>query len=115
MESALFGACLAALVGGCLAFVNYRLTAISAAKPGGTMLSLVPIVRMLLSVGYLVVLFLVGPATPWSPVWLLVGGAIGLTIPSFAFTFLLLRKLPGKAVSKDSEAENTHDSKGGDN
>ncbi len=111
MESnAVIAALLAALTGGGLAYVNYRLTAYAAGKQTTTTLSLIPVVRMLLSVGYLAALYLLGQATALDTVWLLAGGAVGLTLPALAFTVLLVKKLPdttGAAVDEN------HNPKGG--
>ncbi len=111
-STAVIAAILAALVGAGLAYINYRLTAYAAAKQTTTTLSLIPVVRMLLSVGYLAALLLLGQATSLDTVWLLAGGALGLTLPGFAFTFLLLKRLPGK---NGTAANEHHDSKGGNN
>ncbi len=108
--TAIIAALAAALIGAGLAYINYRLTAYAAGKQSTTTLSLMPVVRMLLSVGYLAALFLLGQATSLDTVWLLAGGAAGLTLPSFAFTFLLLKKLPGK---NGTAAGEHHDPKGG--
>ncbi len=117
MENSVIGAILAAAAGGVLAYINYRLTsAVALQKPNqkdsAAFLSpvpvvqmLVPVVRMLLSVGYLALLYFFGKYTPWDPVWLLAGGAAGLTLPGFVFTSLLIRALPGKGET-DETADN---------
>ncbi|MBQ8400609.1 MAG: hypothetical protein IJX14_01640, partial [Clostridia bacterium] len=48
---------------------------------------------MALGIGYLAALYFAAPYTPWDGIWLLAGGAIGLTLPMFPFTFLLLRQV----------------------
>ncbi len=48
-------------------------------------------VRQLLQIAYLVVLFFVGPYTPWDRNWMLVGGCLGITLPMFFFTYKLVK------------------------
>lgn len=43
------------------------------------------LVRQLLNVGYLVALYFLSDILPWDAVPLLLGGALGLTLPSFYF------------------------------
>ena len=61
-------------------------------------------VRQLVQIAYLVILFLFGRHTPWNPIWLLVGGAVGITLPMFYFTYRLVKfndSLRGKEESSD--------------
>ena len=62
------------------------------------------VVRQAVQVVYLVILFLFGRHTPWDAIWLLVGGALGVTLPMFWFTYRLVKlnnSLHGKEESTD--------------
>lgn len=48
-------------------------------------------VRQLSQIAYLVVLFFVGPYTPWNRNWMLVSGCLGITLPMFIFTWKLVK------------------------
>ena len=94
------GAVIAALLGAGIAFVNYRLTkkaALSAGSAAGAsgLFGLVPVIRMVLSVGLLAAAYFLGPLTPWDRVWILAGAVVGLTVPLFIFTFLLVKQVNG--------------------
>lgn len=110
MNQSIIGCILAALVGGIIAWINARLTA-KAASAGTTTLSVVPVVRMLLSVGYLALVYFVSPYLPWDRIWMLAGACVGLTIPMFFFTFRLLKKL---TPTDRASAQNSNNQKGGD-
>ena len=104
MES-LAGAVIAALLGAAVAFLNYRITKRSAEKSGSGSLSLAaaPVLRMLLSAGLLAAVYFAAPLTPWDRIWLLAGAAVGLTVPLFVFTALLVRQVNGGEASHPSE------------
>jgi len=82
-------------------------------KRTGPAASLLPLMRILLSVGYLVAVFLLAPFTSCDPIWLLAGAAAGLTLPMFFFTFLLLRQLKSADDSTETDKHANSD-KGGD-
>lgn len=71
---------------------------------------------MVLGIGYLAVLYFAAPYTPWDMLWLLAGGALGLTLPLFLFTFLLLRQVNGQAAGSvsDTPGETQNPKEGGD-
>ena len=52
---------------------------------------LVSVVRQIFSVGYLAALFLIGRRTDWNLYSLLIGGALGLTVPALILTVRLLK------------------------
>lgn len=118
MNHPIVGCILAALPGVLIAWINARLTA-KAARSGTTTLSLVPVLRMVLSVGYLALVFFVSPHLPWDSLWLLAGACVGLTLPMFFFTFGLLKQLnadSGQNENKESTsaASEPQNHKGGD-
>ena len=104
MES-LPGAVIAALTGAAVAFLNYRITRRAAEKSssGSPFLTAAPVLRMLLSAGLLAAVYFAAPLTPWDRIWLLAGAAVGLTVPLFVFTFLLVRQVSGAEGSHPSE------------
>ncbi len=125
MTHPIVGCIAAALPGILIAWINARLTA-KAAVSGTTTLSLIPVLRMVLSVGYLVLVYLVSPYLPWERLWPLAGACVGLTLPMFFFTFRLLQKL-GAAPKQSgttapaqeepiepSSTTNSNNAKGGD-
>lgn len=115
LNHSIVGCILAALPSILIAWINYRLTG-RAAKSGSTSLSLVPVLRMVLGIGYLAVLYFAAPYTPWDEIWLLAGGAVGLTVPMFLFTFLLLRQVNGQTTGSapDTPEKNNIPKEGGD-
>lgn len=48
-------------------------------------------IRLPLQVGYLVVLYFCSGLMPWGLEWLLIGGAMGITLPMFYFTYRLVK------------------------
>ena len=44
------------------------------------------ILKEAVSVVFIVALFILGPYTPWDRIWLMVGGCLGITLPSFITT-----------------------------
>ena len=92
MELFLVG--LAAFFGGALvSWVNSLLTKLLLKKKGENGLSLIYPVRMVLSVAYLLILYLIGKRTSLSSGALLIGGALGLTAMLAFFTFRLSKGL----------------------
>lgn len=97
------------LLGALIAYVNYRLTKRAAERSGqsgsgqsGTLsVASVSVVRMLLSIGLLAAAYLLGPLTPWDRIWLLAGAVVGLTVPMFAFTALLVRQTNRERTASD--------------
>lgn len=113
MES-LPGAVIAALLGAGIAALNYRLTKKAAGPdaPAG-LFGAVPLIRMALSAGLLAAAYFLGPLTPWDRVWILAGAVVGLTVPLFFFTFLLVKQVNGGAGKTDASTESP-DEKGRD-
>ncbi len=101
MTDSITGALLALVLGAVLAYVNYRLTKHAAVNPNERFAG-ISIVRQMLNLGYLAAVFFLAPYTPWDRTWLLVGAVAGLTLPTFFFTFLLLRRL-NQDKSDDSQ------------
>ena len=101
------GAVIAALLGAGIAVLNYRLTKRAAGPdaPVG-LFGAVPVIRVALSVGLLAAAYVLGPLTPWDRVWILAGAVVGLTVPLFFFTFLLVKQVNGSEGKTESRTEN---------
>lgn len=90
MEHWLVGAVLAGVGGVLVSAGNYMLSKwILQKKPG--MLAMISMPRQIINVAYLLVVYLVSSLTPWQPVALLVGAAVGLSGAMFYFTGKLLK------------------------
>ena len=89
----LFLTALTAFVGGALvSWANYLLLKLLIKRKGEQGAALISPVRTLLSVAYLMVLFLIGRRTGLNSTVLLVGGALGLTVMLTVFTFRITRE-----------------------
>ena len=120
LSHSLFGAFLAALLGALIAFFNYTL-ANKAALPkaggagsgsssgpssgSGPLVGAVPVLRMTLNVGFLVLIYFAAPHTPWNRNWLLAGAVAGLTLPLLVFTPLLVREVNRRSQKRPAECE----------
>ena len=94
---ALFLTGFAAFVGGALvSWVNYLLLRSLMGRNGEKAISLISPIRTLLSVAYLLVLYLIGRRTELNSTALLIGGALGLTILLTFFTLRLTRGMNGQ-------------------
>ncbi len=91
MNHALFGAALAFFGGAALSYVNYLLSrTVLRRKP--ELVAATAVIRQVLNVAYLAALYFLAPLTPWGLVPLLLGAALGITLPMFYFTTLLLKE-----------------------
>ena len=103
MQTNMIGAILAFGIGVLIAAVNYKFSQY-VLKKHTSQYAIMQIVRQLLQITYLIVLFVAGKYTPWDSGWLLVGGALGITLPMFWFTYRLLKlndSLSGKEESSN--------------
>ena len=88
---------LAAFVGGALvSWANYLLLRLLMSRNGEKAITMISPVRTLLSVAYLLVLYLIGRRTELNSTALLLGGALGLTILLTFFTLRLTRGMNGQ-------------------
>lgn len=90
MKSVLVGFVLALAGGAAIAALNDRL-ARAALRKGAAQLSALFVVRQILNVSYLAGLFLLSGILPWDMAALLIGGALGITLPSFFFARRLVK------------------------
>lgn len=107
---------LLSFVGGALiSLLNYNLSKyLLKHKPG--LYTIFSVVRQLLNIGYLIILYFVAPIISIDSLPLLVGGVLGVTLPTIFFTFKLVKlssSLPdGK--TPDNTSDNTSDKSEGD-
>ena len=90
IEMNFIGAVLAFGLGAVISAVNYGLSRFVLRKRSD-LLTVIQMVRQLLQIGYIIVLYLFGDQTPWDKLWLLVGGCLGMTVPSIWFTYRLVK------------------------
>jgi len=90
MDSPVVGAILAFLGGTAVSAVNFAINLRTLRKSPAS-LATVSILRQALNVAYLVAVFFLCRVLPWGHVPLLLGAALGLTIPAMLFAVLLAR------------------------
>lgn len=109
MNHGIFGAALTFVGGAAIAYVNYLLSrTVLRKKPD--FVAATAVVRQVLNVVYLAALYFLSPYTPWGLVPLLIGAALGITLPMFYFTALLLRE--GGTDKKSTKPTNPSHTKG---
>ena len=94
MKEILIGGGIALAVGAALAFLNYLFTR-KLVKKGISHLAVISVLRQTLNIAYLVAIYFLSRYLPWPVEAMLVGGAVGVTVPSF----ILSVKLAGE-ISK---------------
>lgn len=77
--------------GGALSYVNYRISC-HYIKKGIDRLSAGAMVRQVLDTVYLLALFVIGKSMALNPWFLLIGGALGITVASAYFTSRLVKQ-----------------------
>ena len=105
MDNNLFGAAISFILGIGISFANYRLTDMFLKKVPDKF-SVVFVLRQALGVLYIVALYFLAPYTPWDRLYLLVGAALGITIPMFIFTAKLLSGTDNTKNMKEKEEDN---------
>lgn len=89
MKNPVIGAVIAFVLGAAISFLNYKLSGYFL-KTKPEKFSSVSFIRQAVQVLYIVLLFFAAKYTPWDRTYLLIGGALGITLPMFFFTFRLL-------------------------
>ena len=108
MSSPVVGGLLAFLGGCVISVLNYRIN-LRALKKKPELLASMSVVRQILSVCYLVAVFLLAKVLPWDHIPLLIGAALGLTIPAFLLSMKLARindSLSADADKSSGKGEN---------
>lgn len=101
IDNNIIGAALAFVVGVGIASANYALSRHILKKAPKQYLS-TQIIKQLIQIAYIVLIYFFSDKTPWSPLWVLVGGCLGITVPMLWFTVKLVKlndSLGGKGES----------------
>lgn len=102
MENAFVGGALAFAVGAAVAVGNFLITQ-KFLKSKNSSLGAVSMIRQLVNVGYFVLLYFLAEHLPWDVFPLLIGGALGITLPMLILTPVLMKKA-GSDPSKPKTA-----------
>ena len=108
MEHPLIGALLAFLGGAAVALVNHSVNRRALKKKPDALASL-SVLRQALSVAYLVLVYLMSRVLPWDMIPLLVGAAVGLTVPAVLLSLRLARLNDGMGKRKTEDASGEGD------
>ena len=101
MSSPMIGGLLVCALGVLLAFGNDAMTrAVCKRKPS----LLVPFfaARQIVNIAYLAALYFLSPALPWGATPLLVGGALGVTVPSVFLASRLAKRVGEEKQASDA-------------
>ncbi|MBQ9912743.1 MAG: hypothetical protein IJO73_00790 [Clostridia bacterium] len=85
MAHNIIGAVICALAGLLIAYINYLLSR-KILKAAPEKFALATVARQIIQVGYLAAVYFIGDGLTVSLVWLLVGAAVGMTVPMAFFT-----------------------------
>ena len=106
MNSNITGAVLAFAIGAVICFAGFKLSQYFIKKHPDK-LSSASMLKQVFQVLYIVLLFFLSGYTPWDRTYLLVGGALGITLPMLIFTALLLKVNKSSSDNNDEkEAKN---------
>lgn len=100
-DNIIIGIIIAFLAGTLVAYINYLISKYTLKKHPEKFATM-QMLRQVIQIGFLVGVFLGGLYTPWDPMWLLVGGCLGVTLPMFFFTYRLV-KLNDKNNRKEDD------------
>ena len=112
MGSPIVGGLLAFLGGCAVAALNYAIN-LRTLKKRPERLASMSILREILSVAYLAAAYLLSKSLPWGHVPLLVGAALGLTLPSVLLSFRLARINDSLSAEADDSSEKGADDNNG--
>lgn len=106
MKSDIFGAALFFIIGAVIAFGNFKLSDFFL-KNKKDKFSYVTLIRQAVQIAYIIIVFFAAKYTPWDRTYLLIGGALGITLPMFIFTSLLLKtnKTEKNSTVKEDESD----------
>lgn len=91
IDSNIVGALLGFLIGFAVAYINFLVSKLIITKYSDKF-AVLRVVRQVLNISCLVALYALGKCTPWDGIYLLVGGALGNTLPMIPFTHLLIKQ-----------------------
>lgn len=107
MMNDLIAAFCAFMIGLVISALNYAISRGGLKKNTNGNVALVSVTRQLLSVTYLLVLFFASDMLGCSRTYLLLGGALGLTLPMFGFSMMLIKQLENEKTDGKSKTENS--------
>lgn len=102
MGAPIIGGLLAFLGGAAVSALNFWINLRTLRRKPQALASMA-IVRQLLNVGYLVGVFFLAKLLPWDYLPLLLGAAIGLTVPAFLLSLYLAKLNDAQSVPAESE------------
>lgn len=110
MNHDIIGAVMAAIMGAFIAFVNYLLSK-KAIVRAPEKYALITVARQILQIGFLAAAYFVGTKTQLAnPTYLLIGAALGMTLPMLFFTKKLLAVNESRVSdAKEKEKEDETD------
>lgn len=111
MDAPILGAALAFLGGAAVSALNFWIN-LRALRKNPAALANLSILRQALSAGYLFAVFLLARVLPWDYLPLLLGAAIGLTVPSVLFSLRLARindALPAPSDENSGKGDTPHE------
>ena len=94
----------ALLVGAAISFADYKILEFFISRKQSNP-AVGSFVRQIINIAYIFLLYFIGKKTGLDVRFLLIGGAIGITVPSFFFTARILKK-QDSANGKDKEDNN---------
>lgn len=106
MENDIIGAVGAFLIGAFICFGNFKLSEYFL-KHRPEKFSLVSVLRQVIQVAYILILFFTAKYTPWDRTFVLIGGALGVTLPMFLFTYKLLKANKNNTPDNNEKEETT--------
>lgn len=86
----IFGASLTFVIGLVIAFLSFLFSKYML-KKHASKYAISQALKQMVQVLYLVAIYFLYSYTPWSLMWLLAGGALGITVPMFYFTYKLVK------------------------
>ena len=111
MDSPVVGGLLAFLFGAAVSLLNYRIN-LRTLKKNPANIANMSVVRQILSVACLVAVFLLAKVLPWDHIPLLLGAAIGLTVPSILLSFRLAKLNDAASAQAETSTEKGEDPNG---
>ncbi len=111
MEAPLVGGVLAFLFGAAISAVNYAINR-TALKKRPELLASMSVVRQALNIGALAAAFFLARVLPWGTTPLLVGTAVGLTVPSVLLSMRLAKENDALSAQPEKPSEKGDDAHG---
>ena len=106
MTDILIGGGLALVVGTALSFANYFITKkLINNKKTTSPIAIISFLRQTLNIAYLVAIYFLSGLLPWPMEAMVIGAAIGVTLPSVVLSFRLSKEMAARAQKKTAESE----------